>query len=97
MSQLTSQVQPELPSPWVARFAPLVARDGRVLDVASGRGRHSLFFAARGCRVRAIFVSGFSTVASTVRTILSERSGSSEDSAVARIRHLRSEYAATFQ
>lgn len=54
MPQLTSHVQPELPSPWVARFAPLVARDGQILDVACGRGRHSLFFAARGCRVTAI-------------------------------------------
>ena len=42
------------PSRWVARFAPLVARGGRVLDVASGRGRHALFFASRGCRVVAV-------------------------------------------
>src|SRR5205823_7823451 len=44
----------DTPSRWVARFAPLVARGGRVLDVASGRGRHARFFAARGCRVVAV-------------------------------------------
>ncbi len=41
-------------SPWVARFAGLVAPGGRVLDVACGRGRHARFFAARGCPVAAI-------------------------------------------
>ena len=38
----------------MVRFAPLVERNGRVLDVACGHGRHSVFFAARGCRVTAI-------------------------------------------
>jgi SAM-dependent methyltransferase len=40
--------------PWIVRFAPLVAAGGRVLDVASGSGRHSRQFAARGCEVLAI-------------------------------------------
>jgi len=44
----------DAPSPWIARFAPLVAGSGRVLDVACGTGRHSVFFAARGCRVTAV-------------------------------------------
>lgn len=44
----------EVPSPWIVRFAPLVADGGRVLDVACGQGRHSLFFAARGCAVTAV-------------------------------------------
>ncbi len=35
------------PSPWVARFAPLVPARGRVLDVACGTGRHARFFLAR--------------------------------------------------
>jgi SAM-dependent methyltransferase len=54
MPQPASHPHLDAPSPWVLRFAPLVAGDGRVLDVACGRGRHSLFFAARGCSVTAI-------------------------------------------
>jgi len=42
------------PSPWVARFAPLVPAGARVLDLAAGRGRHALFFAARGAQVVAV-------------------------------------------
>ncbi len=42
------------PSLWVRRFSGLVTEGGRVLDVACGRGRHSRWFAARGCRVVAI-------------------------------------------
>jgi SAM-dependent methyltransferase len=41
-------------SPWIVRFAPLVASRGRVLDVACGEGRHARFFAARGCHVTAV-------------------------------------------
>jgi SAM-dependent methyltransferase len=36
------------------RFSALVADGARVLDVACGRGRHSRWFAARGCRVVAV-------------------------------------------
>ena len=43
----------DTPSPWVARWAPLVAR-GPVLDVASGQGRHARLFAARGLEVVAV-------------------------------------------
>jgi len=43
-----------LPSPWMVRFAHLVTDGARVLDVASGHGRHARFFAGRGCRVLAI-------------------------------------------
>ncbi len=42
------------PSPWVARFAHLVAPGTRVLDLACGHGRHALFFAARGAQVLAV-------------------------------------------
>ena len=42
------------PSPWVERFAGLVARGGLVLDVAAGAGRHSRLFLARGNRVLAV-------------------------------------------
>jgi SAM-dependent methyltransferase len=41
-------------SPWVARWAHLVPADGTVLDVACGGGRHSRFFAQRGCKVTAV-------------------------------------------
>ena len=42
------------PSAWVVRFSGLVADGARVLDVACGQGRHSRWFAARGCRVVAV-------------------------------------------
>jgi SAM-dependent methyltransferase len=42
------------PSAWVARWATLIAPGGRVLDVASGTGRHARFLAARGFEVDAI-------------------------------------------
>ncbi len=41
----------QTPSAWVARFAPLVARSGPVLDVACGGGRHLRHFHALGHRV----------------------------------------------
>jgi SAM-dependent methyltransferase len=44
----------EAPSPWVTRFAHLVAPGASVLDVACGAGRHARFFAARGCTVDAV-------------------------------------------
>ena len=42
-----------LPSPWITRFAHLVASGANVLDVACGAGRHARYFAGRGCRVLA--------------------------------------------
>ena len=42
------------PSPWVVRFAPMVASGGRVLDVACGSGRHARLFAALGHAVNAV-------------------------------------------
>lgn len=43
----------DAPSPWVVRWAPLIAR-GPLLDVACGEGRHARFFAARGLAVVAV-------------------------------------------
>lgn len=42
------------PSRWVLRFSGLVADGARVLDVGCGQGRHSRWFAARGCHVVAV-------------------------------------------
>src|SRR2546422_10660710 len=44
----------DAPSRWIVRFAPLIASGARVLDLASGSGRHARFFAARGHRVVAV-------------------------------------------
>ena len=41
------------PSPWVERWAPLI-RQGTVLDVACGRGRHARYFLQRGLNVVAV-------------------------------------------
>ncbi len=40
-------------SPWVRRFAPLLPRGSRVLDLAAGSGRHAVLLLERGCRVTA--------------------------------------------
>ena len=42
------------PSAWVRRWAPLVSKGGRVLDVACGGGRHARFFAGLGHPVDAV-------------------------------------------
>ena len=39
------------PSPWVRRFAPLVAEGGQILDLACGGGRHARLFLEQGHRV----------------------------------------------
>ena len=42
------------PSPWILRWAHLVAPGGTVLDVAAGSGRHAAWLAERGHVVTAI-------------------------------------------
>ena len=42
------------PSAWVTRWAELIPPGGRVLDVASGHGRHARWLAARGYPVVAV-------------------------------------------
>lgn len=44
----------DTPSPWVTRWAHLIAPGARLLDVACGGGRHARFFAARGAQVDAV-------------------------------------------
>lgn len=41
------------PSPWVTRFASLIAPGGTVLDLACGRGRHARYLAGLGLQVEA--------------------------------------------
>jgi SAM-dependent methyltransferase len=43
-----------LPSPWIVQWAGLIAAGAAVLDVAAGSGRHSRYFAERGCIVTSI-------------------------------------------
>jgi len=42
------------PSPWIVRWAHLIAPRGSVLDVAAGSGRHARWLSWRGHRVTAI-------------------------------------------
>ena len=42
------------PSPWVVRFAPLIAENGMVLDLACGSGRHTHYVADLGHPVLAL-------------------------------------------
>ncbi len=42
------------PSPWVCRFAPLIAPGGAVLDLACGQGRHARYLAGLGYQVEAL-------------------------------------------
>lgn len=42
------------PSPWVCRFASLIAPGGCVLDVACGSGRHLRWLAQKGFRVTGV-------------------------------------------
>ena len=42
------------PSPWLVRFAALIAPGARVLDYACGSGRHARWLAARGMQVDAV-------------------------------------------
>ncbi len=42
------------PSPWVVRWSGLIAAGASVLDVAAGSGRHTAWFAARGCKVTSV-------------------------------------------
>ncbi|MEW6164335.1 MAG: SAM-dependent methyltransferase [Pseudomonadota bacterium] len=51
---MTETVYPAEPSPWIARFAPLISAAGDVLDLACGGGRHARLLAALGHRVEAV-------------------------------------------
>jgi SAM-dependent methyltransferase len=53
MTSAPQHLQTE-PSPWIVRFAHLVAPGGRVLDLACGSGRHARWLAEHGRRVLAV-------------------------------------------
>jgi len=44
----------EAPSPWVTRFAHLIAAGAQVLDVACGAGRHTMLLPRAACSVDAV-------------------------------------------
>lgn len=44
----------EKPSPWIVKYAPLIPKSGRVLDLACGRGRHAIWLAMQGYQIDAI-------------------------------------------
>ena len=44
----------QAPSPWVRRFAPLIAPGASVLDVACGHGRHLRWLAEQGFRLTGV-------------------------------------------
>ena len=49
-----TRLMSESASDWVRRFMPLITAGGSVLDLACGKGRHSLLLAERGYRVEAV-------------------------------------------
>ncbi len=42
------------PSPWMVKYVPLIAKKGRILDLACGSGRHAIWLAQQGYQVDAI-------------------------------------------
>jgi SAM-dependent methyltransferase len=65
------------PSPWIERWAHLIAPGGTVLDVAAGSGRHAVWLAARGHRVTAVDhdAAAMATLAPRVETITADLEG----------------------
>ncbi|MEO8849842.1 MAG: class I SAM-dependent methyltransferase [Casimicrobiaceae bacterium] len=54
MTQASNPHALRAPSAWLVRHAGLISACARVLDVAAGHGRQSIFLASRGARVLAV-------------------------------------------
>ena len=67
------------PSPWVVRFAPLIAPAGEVLDFACGGGRHARWLAQRGWRVEAVDRDGAALAALADEPRVATRQADLED------------------
>lgn len=72
----------EKSSLWVKRFLPHIKSGGCVLDLACGRGRHSLLMHACGYRVEAVdrdadAMAGISAMAPDISTLVADLEGAS--------------------
>ena len=65
------------PSPWVARFLPLIPAGRPILDVAAGGGRHARAAIAQGLRVTAVDrdVSGLADLAASAEIVEADLEG----------------------
>lgn len=54
VTNMIEQISIEQPSPWIVKHAPLIRKNGRVLDLACGSGRHAIWLAKQGYRVDAL-------------------------------------------
>lgn len=54
MTRVSAVHESLAPSAWIERFAPLVPRGSKILDIAAGHGRHARLFAKRGVQVLAV-------------------------------------------
>ncbi len=65
------------PSPWLTRWAHLIAPGGSVLDVAAGSGRHAGWLAARGHAVTAVDRDGaaMASLAATAEVVVADIEG----------------------
>lgn len=64
-------------SPWLLRWAHLIRRHGRVLDLAAGGGRHSRWLAARGFAVTAVdrAAEAMAALADVAETVVADLEG----------------------
>ncbi|MBK9019157.1 MAG: class I SAM-dependent methyltransferase [Sulfuritalea sp.] len=57
----------DAPSPWIRRFLPVATAGGAALDLACGRGRHTVLLAEQGLRVTAVDRDGIALAAAAAR------------------------------